>query len=118
MHVVRLIETSSGEVLIKDKRSSEGRFVSCLVLIVGAIARRDKVQRIDLCANRSLEKAACTPPSSSDDVGHGRQSLPVTGEEAARRYSVHGYVAETEPVKERKRSLGPSQVRPDPLDLI
>ncbi|KAJ8645971.1 hypothetical protein MRB53_007719 [Persea americana] len=93
----------------------------------GAIARGDEVQRIDFCANRSPKKAACTPPSSPNDVGRGRQSSPVSGKEAARRCSVHGYVAETEPVKGRRRSHGPSQVQtwvssgqvqPDPLNLI
>ncbi|KAJ8620131.1 hypothetical protein MRB53_028660 [Persea americana] len=60
-----------------------------------AIVGRDNVQRIDFCANQSPEKAACTLPSLPDDACRGRQSSPVAGEEAARRCSVYGYVAET-----------------------
>ncbi|KAJ8645917.1 hypothetical protein MRB53_007665 [Persea americana] len=73
-----------------------------------AIDERDKVQRIDFCANRSPEKAAYTPPSSQDDTGRDCQSSPVTREETAGRCSVHDYVSETKPVEGRRRSPEPS----------
>ncbi|KAJ8647649.1 hypothetical protein MRB53_000672 [Persea americana] len=82
--------------------------MSCWVLIAGAIAGRDKVQRIDSCANRPPEKAACTSPASPEDTGRCCQSSPVAGEEATRCCSVHSYVAKPEPVEGRRRSPGPS----------
>ncbi|KAJ8621399.1 hypothetical protein MRB53_029928 [Persea americana] len=74
----------------------------------GAIAGRDKVQRMDFYANRSLEKAACTPPSLPDEAGHGRQGSLVAGEKTARRCSIHIYVAEIKPIEGRRKSPGPS----------
>ncbi|KAJ8629670.1 hypothetical protein MRB53_022993 [Persea americana] len=87
-----------GSLVGEDGTSSRAQDATSL----GAIAGRDKVQKIDLCGNRSREKAACRPPSSPDDTGHDHQSSPIVGEEAARRSNVHGYVAETEPVEGKR----------------